>query len=415
MKCLLVVKSKMMENLGVMYLSSVIKQAGHQCRIVSLNEAFLFASKWKPDIIGYSIMTGDVNKFKELDRDIKHHFALVKNVKPPKTIVGGPDPTFFPEGYGWADEIVKGEAEAWAAWKFNSKPCLASMPIDSIPWPDRTDFPNMKVRDFITSRGCPYNTCHYCYNEKWMKLFPEYEKVRIRNSKDVVDEIKSVNPEYVYFQDSVFGISMDWMKEFAKEYPKIPYQCHLRPEMVTEERVKLLKESNCVAVRIALETADEGLREMVGRKMKLDTVKFASMMLRQYNIQSMMQNILALPNSTIEQDLRTLEFNIKCNPTYAWSSIYVPYPGTVLGDLCKENGWYKGNYENITDSFFAESVLEFSEEQKERQYVLWSVFDLCVRHEYLPKPEELTYKALPKLIHTITRRNGDRKLYLGLL
>jgi len=413
MRILLVVKSKMMETLGPMYLSSVIKQAGHEAKIVSLSEVTLGENyEWKPDIIGFSIMTGDRDKFKQAADIIRYY-----SKKQPKIIVGGPDPTFFPEGYGWADEICKGEGENWMANLLTDKVgnIFRYGDIDSIPWPDRSDFPNMKIRDFITSRGCPYNTCHYCYNERWMKLFPEYEKVRIRNPKDVVDEIKSVNPEYVYFQDSVFGISMDWMKEFTKEYPKIPYQCHLRPEMVTEERVGLLKESNCVAVRIALETADEGLREMVGRKMKLETVSFASMMLRQCDIQSMMQNILALPNSTIEQDLETLEFNIKCSPTYAWSSIYVPYPGTVLGDLCKEKGWYKGNYENITDSFFAESVLEFPKEQKEQQYILWSVFDLCVRYEYLPKPEELTYKALPKLIHTITRRNGDKKLYLGLL
>lgn len=408
MRVLLVVKSKMMENLGVMYLSSVIKKAGHQCKIVSLSDVTLHDSyDWAPDIIGFSIMTGDKEKFKKTAEIIRTH-----ETKKIKFIVGGPDPSFFPEGYDWADEIVKGEGENYFAELFQI-PQFTN--INEIHWPDRTDFPNMKVRDFITSRGCPYNTCHYCYNEKWMKLFPEYEKVRIRDPKDVVAEIKSVNPEYVYFQDSVFGINMEWMKEFTKEYPKIPYQCHLRPEMVTEERVKLLKESNCVAVRIALETADEKLREMVGRKMKLETVSFASMMLRLYDIQSMMQNILALPNSTIENDLETLEFNIKCNPTYAWSSIYVPYPGTVLGDLCKEKGWYKGNYENITDSFFAESVLEFSSEQKEQQYVLWSIFDLCVRYKYLPKPEELTYKMLPKLIHKITRRNGDHKLYLGLL
>ena len=411
MRVLLVVKSMMMENLGVMYLSSVIKAGGHECRIVALDEMVELAFKWRPNVIGMSIMTGDIEKFKQANSDYHNYCHYPGEL--PRTIVGGPDPTFFPEGYAWADEIVKGEGELWAAGL--TEGTQKAYTINDIPYPDRTDFPNMRVRDFITSRGCPYNTCHYCYNERWMKLFPEYEKVRIRNPKDVVDEIKSANPEYVYFQDSVFGISMDWMKEFTKEYPKIPYQCHLRPEMVTKERVKLLKESNCVAVRIALETADEGLREMVGRKMKLGTVSFASMMLRLYDIQSMIQNILALPNSTIEQDLETLEFNIKCSPTYAWSSIYVPYPGTVLGDLCKEKGWYKGNYENITDSFFAESVLEFPEEQKEQQYILWSVFDLCVRYGYLPKPEELSYKALPKLIHTITRRNGDRKLYLGLL
>jgi hypothetical protein len=78
-------------------------------------------------------------------------------------------------------------------------------------------------------------------------------------------------------------------------------------------------------------------------------------------------------------------------------------------------GWYKGDYSDITDSFFDTSFLEIDPEHKEHLEILQKVFALCVDYGYMPKVEELTYKALPKLIHTITRRNGDKKLYLGLL
>lgn len=43
MKILLAVKSKSIECLGVMYLSAVIKQAGHEAKIVDINEAPLIA------------------------------------------------------------------------------------------------------------------------------------------------------------------------------------------------------------------------------------------------------------------------------------------------------------------------------------------------------------------------------------
>lgn len=430
MRVLLVVKSKMMENLGVMYLSSVIKKANHECKIVSLSEAKESIHQWGPEIIGFSIMTGDKEKFKQLKEDICFDlewrpkgltsFSPTANPRP-KFIVGGPDPTFFPEGYDWADEIVKGEGENIIDRMINFRIKENGdeyKSIDSIPWPDRTDFPDMKIRDFITSRGCPYK-CTYCYNAKWAEMFPEQRGIRVRSVDDVIAEIKSVNPEYVYFQDSCFGIRMEWFAEFSKrmrDEVKKPYQCNFRPEQITDRRAYWLRESGCVAVRMALETSSDRLRELVGRNgYELEDVMTASNLLRKYGIQYMIQNIIGLPTSTIEEDLQTLEFNIQCKPTYSWVSIYQPYPGTALGDLCKEKGWYKGDYSDITDSFFDTSFLEISPEYKEQLEVLQKVWALCVDYEHMPKPEELTYKALPKLIHTITRRNGDKKLYLELL
>lgn len=411
MKVLLVCKSKMMENLGIMYISSIIKSGGHECRIESLEYAHTVADHWRPDVIGMSIMTGDQERFKTFWRNIKHESIF---------IVGGPDPTFFPEGYDWADEIVSGEAEQWAALTFNSPHAIVG--IDNIPWPDRSDFKGFKIRDFISSRGCPAK-CRYCFNSKWAKLFPEYKGVRTRTVQDLISEIKwckdNLQMKYVYFQDSCFGVKMDWMREYAKYYKMhidLPYQCNFRPEQITEERVALLSGSNCVAIRMALETASDRLRQMVGRKgYKLSDVSRASELLHNQGIMFMIQNILALPTSTIEEDLHTLEFNIQCEPTYAWASIYAPYPGTELGDLCKKEGYYKGDYSDISDSFFDTSYLEISPEHKEQVEVLQKIFALCVEHKYLPSMDELRYSELPKLIHRITRKTGDRKLYLNLL
>jgi radical SAM superfamily enzyme YgiQ (UPF0313 family) len=100
MKILFVVKSKVMENLGVMYLASVVKQAGHETKIVDINQGWPEALSWNADIMGYSIMTGDQDRFKQLDSNIKLHRPGIT------TIVGGPDPTFFPQGYEWADHLA---------------------------------------------------------------------------------------------------------------------------------------------------------------------------------------------------------------------------------------------------------------------------------------------------------------------
>lgn len=129
----------------------------------------------------------------------------------------------------------------------------------------------------------------------------------------------------------------------------------------------------------------------------------------------MVQNMLALPTSTIEDDLATLEVNIKCKPDYAWSSIFSPFPGTALGDMCKENGWYKGDYSDITDSFFDHSVLEVTDEYREQTYYLQKVFALAVETQCMPEVWELTQDNAPKLVHRMMRKLGDKRLYGGIL
>jgi len=84
-----------------------------------------------------------------------------------------------------------------------------------------------------------------------------------------------------------------------------------------------------------------------------------------------------------------------------------------LGDLCKKEGWYKGR--DMTDSFFETSSLEIPEDHREQLEVLQKIFSLCSDNQYLPSVDELTHKNLPKLVHKIIRKTGDRKLYIGLL
>jgi radical SAM superfamily enzyme YgiQ (UPF0313 family) len=409
-RVLLVVKSKTIETLGTMYISAVVKQTGNDCKIVTIDEAPVMTKIWKPEIIGYSIMTGDQEKFRILNWALKGigimgSFSFY-------SIAGNCHPTFFPEDCDWTDVIIKGEAEQQFADLLQSG--LKYPDLDSIPYPDRTDFPDMKIRDFITSRGCP-NNCTYCFNELWAEACGQ-KTVRVRSVRNVIKEVEQVNPKFAYFQDSCFGVSTKWLKEFSEKYPKIPFHCHLRPVQVTNERAAYLHDSGCVSVRIALETASDRLRILIGRpKTSNEEAYNASKILRKWGIKLMIQNMLGLMTSTIEDDLNTLEANIRCRPDYGWCSIFSPYPGTKLGDLCKAEGYYTGDYSEISDSFFDTSVLNFDEKHKEQLVCLQRIFALCVEARYLPKVEELTLENFPKLVHKICRKVGDDRLYGGVI
>jgi anaerobic magnesium-protoporphyrin IX monomethyl ester cyclase len=413
MKILLVVKSKVMENLGVMHLSSVAKHAGNECKITDINDALLVAVVWRPQIIGFSIMTGDREKFRLLAQEIQEDWP---DMDDPAIVVGGPDVTFFPEGYEWANVIISGEAENPFAELLGSPHRYPN--IDSIPWPDRTDFPDMKIRDFIASRGCAWK-CRYCSQDRWSALHPELPRVRHRRVDDVVAECAEVGGKFNYFQDSAFGLNLKWLNEFSPKYAKTvraPFHVHARPSQITDEYAGLLSHAGCYSLRFALETASTDLRKLIGRGMTTNEEALnASESCRKYGIKFMVQNILSLPKSTIEDDLATLEMNIRCRPHYAWASIFSPFPGTDLGDQCVEEGWFNGDYNAISDSFFDKSVLNFSDEYKEQSYYLQKCFALAVEVQEMPNVEELTSERFPLLVHRLTRKQGDSRLYRGIL
>ena len=413
MKILFVVKSKAIETLGPMYLSAVARQAGAETRIVAIENACIVANIWQPDVVGLSVLTGNQQAFIHLSKRLRMILPFDS-----KIIVGGPHATFFSEDFshGDFDYIVPGEAEGWMTKHLG---LYKEFPdLDSIPWPVRDDFPDMKIRDFMSSRGCPHR-CRYCFNDKWIHMYPDIPRVKYRSVDDVINEIDSVCPEFVYFQDSCFGVNIEWMRKFSEQYKSrigIPFHCHLRPSQVTPERVSLLKEANCLSTRIALETASDKLRKVIGREQTSneETIRSATL-LRKAGIKLMIQNMLCLPSSTIEDDLQTLEVNIQCKPDYAWASIFAPYPGTALGDECKEKGWYTGDYADLTESFFDRSVLNFTEEYKEQTYLLQKVFALAVEAQCLPGIGELTQSNIFTFIHRAMRKLGDGRLYGGVI
>jgi radical SAM superfamily enzyme YgiQ (UPF0313 family) len=145
--------------------------------------------------------------------------------------------------------------------------------------------------------------------------------------------------------------------------------------------------------------------------MSNEEVYIAVWLLKKWEIKVMVQSMLGLPDSSIEDDMATLELNVRCHPTYSWSSIFVPFPGTDLGEQCVKEGYFDGDYSKISDSFFDASILNFSDKRKEQTYYLQKVFALAVETQCMPEVSELTQERFPGLVHRLMRRLGDRRLY----
>jgi hypothetical protein len=78
-------------------------------------------------------------------------------------------------------------------------------------------------------------------------------------------------------------------------------------------------------------------------------------------------NILGIPGGTLEDDFATLQLDIDLDVDYAAATLCTPYPGTGIAKYAIDNGYFKGDFELIDDSYYTESVIEFASESEKRQ------------------------------------------------
>ena len=73
-----------------------------------------------------------------------------------------------------------------------------------------------------------------------------------------------------------------------------------------------------------------------------DIIEFCQLA-EEVGIKIRMYVIIGLPTESLEDYKETVECVRACNPSAVYLSIFYPYPGTALYDMCREEGWLDGN------------------------------------------------------------------------
>jgi len=237
-------------NHGLAALSAVLKEAGHETRLLNLNEnlppvpshedAWELLCEWTPELIGFSCLTQQYGSALELARALRTR-AELEGVTLPPLVVGGIHPTMVPEDVmrdGVWDHVGVGECEdsllelarrveageiaddvpnflSWpggvrpdapvdAGWNHNPVGPFPDFPAQ--PLPDYGLFDTQRITDLkdgwfsvMTSRGCPYR-CTYCLNHRIVDTYKadldrkvaDLGFFRFRDPEFVVKELKHV-------------------------------------------------------------------------------------------------------------------------------------------------------------------------------------------------------------------------------
>jgi anaerobic magnesium-protoporphyrin IX monomethyl ester cyclase len=420
MRILFIVENGIQESLAIATLASSIRQYNHETDMVLFSHTpnlYDYIQQTKPDIIGFSIITGSHKFAYELGRKIRVSTGI-------PIIAGGPHATFYSQHLadsGTFDYICRGEGEEplsnllnnledgksghripgiWAnqdnVWYKNDVgPTVEN--LDARPIPDRSLFfkykflRNMTLKRFVTGVGCPY-PCTFCHSINFMRETSGKGKfMRSKSPEYMICEIKSVQKlaplRNIHFSDDTFGLNIEWLEEFVNLYKEeiaLPFTCNARAD--TPFRViELFKEGGCIGVQIGLESGSERIRRKLLKKMWLDeTAVEVCHAFRKSGMKVMATNMIGIPSETLEEAWSTIELNVKCKIDYARCNVFLPHPALDLTKWAIKNGYIKEGFS--LEDFSAEALNPVVKTPFRKEFVnIANLFSLSVKHKLLRK------------------------------
>jgi len=384
---------------GIGSLSACLREQGHRTSLIHIirtpesREAFLRElDRHRPDLVAFSSTTLQFSVVETVA-------AWIKAAHPDlPTLCGGVHPTLMPAetlACPGIDAVCAGEGERALAsvcerlavgenlqgiagvWVKRDGHILPNPPdppepdIDRFPFPDRDlfDYPRlwwerMGTATLLASRGCPFS-CNYCCNKALREVYPgKAPPVRLRSVDKVIEEIRRIREAYPFvhslnFDDDILFLDKAWSRRFAQRYAAevgMPFDCNIRPNLVNEEVVALMKQARCREVRIGLESGNDRIRnEILNRNLSRDQILKACRLFQEAGISVRTFNIIGIPEETPREVLDTIKINAEAGIDFPQYTVFYPFPGTRLYDLCRERNLLPSR--NMKD-YFSDTALD---------------------------------------------------------
>jgi radical SAM superfamily enzyme YgiQ (UPF0313 family) len=263
-------------------------------------------------------------------------------------------------------------------WKRNGKlivnPVRPPQHLDDLPLPDWDSFApchqygpyrgkllRMALVEF--SRTCPFR-CAYCGNRVIGKHYKDsgiQMTYRHKSPERWIEELKhfkdNYNTEFLNIVDGTFvAQSEKVLEKVASLYTKkikLPFFADATVHCLTAKKARLLKEMGCVCVNMGMECGNEEYRrKYLDKNITDDKIVKAFLTARESGLETRSYNIIGLPFETRENIKETVELNRKCKVGSVSISIFMPYEGTKLRELCIEKNLVAPDQDIVGDGTY---------------------------------------------------------------
>lgn len=376
---------------GISQISSCLKERFHRTELVvtswmlrdkGIKSVERAIDTFRPDVICFTSIATQYDFIAALAKHIKLTYPDIY------LLIGGVHPTLNPEEVISADfdAVCVGEGEAPTAelvaqleagkkpsgipnlW-IKSEGAVEKNPprefiqdLDGLSFPDRAMWQRWmsskspKMCSVLASRGCPFD-CSYCSNHALRKTAPGHY-VRYRSPENITAEIRRILAEFpsineIYLETETLLSNRKWCLDLCSKLEglntsletPLSFGANIRivPGAELEEIFRAMKKCNFRFVNIGLESGSERVRrDILRRNYSNDDVLNAVTLARRHGIQVAMFNLIGVPGETFADFKETVKTNRACRPDWHLTSIYFPYPGTDLYNVCKDEGLLEG-------------------------------------------------------------------------
>lgn len=381
-------------QLGISYISSLLKKYGHKTELLVLSRFFgkknkelldKYIKDFSPALVCFTTVASEYPFVAEVASYIKSFYPDIY------LLAGGPHVSLNPEVAlpDAFDALCIGEGEYpvfelvtqlesgrkpsgiqnfWiksdkGVEKNMARPYLEN--LDILPFPDREiweDWVDQKraVYSVLLGRGCPFQ-CTYCCNHALQKLTTG-NYVRFRSPENIVAEIKdmlsglSINNE-IYLEVETIAVNKEWAIKLCSKLEDfnstlscpIAFGVNIRvtPNADLKELFVAMKKCNVRFVNIGLESGCERVRSKILKRNYSNEDIFKTVKLaREYGFKVCFFNLIGIPGESIEDFKETVQINRRCLPDWHNTSIFFPYPGTDLHRICTQQGLIKKELNN---------------------------------------------------------------------
>lgn len=435
--------------LGIAYLAAILNKSGHDVAALdpcpdnlSINEIADWIQSQRPDVLGISTLTYMSKQAYNLANEVKKRMPMLP------IILGGAHCTGFPETVMLEsrniDVVVIGEAEGRivqlveALGQGNNPDYIPGLifketktgkirdtgvppqitDLDSLPFPARSLFDHSRYHPFpdqvrkkpvtnlITSRGCPWRKCKFCFEGG--KYMPRYRRRSPENVIEELIEVKKQGFRGVAIWDDSFCFSEKWISRFCELFRErqldLSWTCYGRVDQITEQMVRDISLAGCFSIYFGFESGDQSILDFIQKGTTLDQARKAVAACRRAKLEVRGSFILGMPGDTPELARKSIKFARELDLDFVKFMLYTPEYGTNLYEAAMNCGRVinDGFLGSLTRATYLPKGYESSEQLEE--------IALQANRSYVFRPSFIWRK-----IKSIRSWQDVRKYFDGLL
>ncbi len=357
---------------NLLYIATILKQHGHDVRLLDASAEFKTAEYVKGIIKDYDtvIFSTSTMSFREDSLFVDE----LKRIKPNlKTIMFGSHVTFYPQASLThaksldiavrkepdfiIRDIVNALDEGNDSWKrvrgisYREGGAVRTNPdypwitnLDDLPIPDRSLLPEgvdyfnpiakrIPYTTAVTSRACP-SKCTFC-------TVPMFygQRIAYRSAGNVFLEMKylvDLGFKEIWFRDETFTIygkrNRELYKMMHEEDLDLTWIANGKVNTITRNVLKDMKKAGCHMIKFGVESGVQEILDNVNKGTTIAQAEKTFKLCREESIETHAHMMLGMPGETKKTIEQTIKFILKIRPSTVTFGICTPYAGSEMFD-----------------------------------------------------------------------------------